>query len=55
MKNLRPPGESTGKIDLIMYHTCLCAGVVRLGSQANRCICTCIFLQILDLTLAVAS
>ncbi len=54
MKNLRPPYESTGKIDPKTDHTCICAGVVGLESQAKRCISSCIFLQMLALTTLVA-
>jgi hypothetical protein len=32
MENLRPPHESTGKIDSRIDHTCICAGVVELES-----------------------
>ena len=54
MENLRPPRESMGKIDPRTNHTCLCAGIMGLGSQAKRYIPSCIFLQMLALTPPVA-
>jgi hypothetical protein len=50
MGNLRPPHKSTGKIDPRTIHIYLCAGIVRLGSQAKKCISSCIYLQMLALT-----
>ena len=54
MENLRPLRKFTGKIDPRTDHTCICAGVVGLESQAKRCISSCIFLQMLALTPPVA-
>jgi hypothetical protein len=53
MGNLRPPCKSTDKIDPRTTHIYLCAGVVRLSSQAKRCISSCIYLQILALTSSI--
>jgi hypothetical protein len=44
MENLRPPCESTGKVDSRTDHTYICAGIVGLESQVKRCISSCIFL-----------